>query len=46
MLAEMLADNGAYFLAAYAIVIGGLGGYVFWLHRRLAAASAKPRGRA
>ena len=46
MLAELLADNGAYFLAGYAIVIGGLGGYVFWLHRRLAAASARLSGRA
>jgi hypothetical protein len=40
-MAEIMADNGAYFLAAYAIVIGGLGGYVYWLQRRLHAASAK-----
>jgi CcmD family protein len=37
-MAEILADNGAYFLAAYAIVIGALGGYVFWLQRRLRSA--------
>ena len=35
MLGELMADNGAYFLAGYAIVIGTLGGYTFWLYRRL-----------
>jgi hypothetical protein len=38
MLGELMADNGAYFLTAYAIVIGGLGGYTFWLYRRLRTA--------
>jgi hypothetical protein len=38
-MAEILADNGAYFLAGYAIVIGALGGYVLWLQQRLRAAS-------
>ena len=36
---ELLADNGGYFLAVYAIVIGSLGGYLLWLQRRLRAAS-------
>ena len=45
-MAEIMADNGAYFLAAYAIVIGGLGGYVYWLQRRLRAASSRPAARA
>ena len=44
-LGELLADNGANFLAAYAIAIGGLGGYVFWLQRRLRAATHKRPGR-
>jgi CcmD family protein len=34
-LGELLADNGGYFLAAYAIVIASLGGYVIALQRRL-----------
>ncbi len=38
MLGELMADNGSYFLAGYAIVIGALGGYTFWLYRRLRAA--------
>ena len=42
MLGELMADNGAYFLAAYAIVIGALGGYTLWLYRRLRA--ARPAG--
>jgi CcmD family protein len=45
MLGDLMADNGAYFLTAYAIVIGGLGGYVLWLQRRLRAASASPSRR-
>ena len=39
MIAEIMADNGGYFLSAYAIVIGGLAGYVYWLKRRLRAAA-------
>ncbi len=46
MMAELLADNGAYFLTAYAIVIGSLGGYVFWLQQRLRSAAGKPDERA
>ena len=41
MLGEILADNGSYFLAAYAIVLGGLGGYVYWLQRRLQRARGR-----
>lgn len=42
---DLMADNGAYFLAAYAIFIGGLGGYVFWLQRRQRAALSRTAGR-
>jgi len=35
---ELMADNGGYFLSAYAIVFGTLIGYALWLRSRLSAA--------
>jgi hypothetical protein len=44
-MSELMADNGAYFLTAYAVFLGGLGGYAVWLQRRLRSAQERQSGR-
>jgi hypothetical protein len=44
-MAELMADNGGLFLSAYAVFLGVLGGYVFWLQRRLRSAQERQPAR-
>jgi len=41
LLQSVMADNGAYLLSAYGIIIGSIVGYALWLHARLGTARAR-----
>jgi len=38
---SVMADNGAYLLSAYGIIIGAIIGYALWMHARLGTARAR-----